>query len=270
MRFLHHDREALASDIKRQMKILAVGLPRCATSSLQDALQSEWLECYPTMHMARIVPWAERSQLVIDALREEDKQRRQKILHKLFDGYAAICDFPGIAFTDDLMDMYPEAKIILNLRADANSWGKSVDEALMFFNTWTYRITTFLVKTDRLHVKMHLAAFDLSRRRLGMGRPQNPEMYRIWHDEYNQFVPDEARKRGRPVLDWKPQDGWAPICELLGKPVPPDSVPFPHSNDRQEMQKLKFVLVARGLCYWALLGAGVWVVTWFLLRSKRL
>ncbi|KAI1280224.1 hypothetical protein F5Y07DRAFT_396379 [Xylaria sp. FL0933] len=266
MRFLSHDREAQAPDSKRQMKLLAVGLPRCATSSLQEALESEWLDCYPTMHMAHIVPWPERSQLVVAALREDDKEKRQKILHKLFDGYAAICDFPGIAFTDDLMDMYPEAKILLNLRPDPNTWGQSVEEALMFFNTWVYRITTLPVKTDRLHVQMHLAAFDLSKRRLGTGRPQSPEMWRVWHDKYIQFARDEARKRGRAVVDWKPQDGWAPICELLGKPMPPNGVPFPHSNDRQEMQRLKIILVARGLCCWALLGAGVWLVGRFLLE----
>jgi hypothetical protein len=77
-------------------------------------------------------------------------------------------------------------------------------------------------------------------------------------------VRDEARKRGRAVLEWQPQDGWAPICELLGEPVPPADVPFPHSNDQVEIQKLKVVLVTRGLCYWALLGAGLWVASWVL------
>lgn len=59
--------------------------------------------------------------------------------------------------------MYPEAKIILNQRSDPESWGKSVEEALMFFNSWTYRITTSLSKADRLHSQMHFAAFEVSR-----------------------------------------------------------------------------------------------------------
>jgi hypothetical protein len=70
-------------------------------------------------------------------------------------------DFPGIAFTDDLMDMYPDAKIILNQRSDPTTWAQSLEDSLMFFNSWTYRITTFLVKGDRLHVQMHLAAFEV-------------------------------------------------------------------------------------------------------------
>ncbi|TGJ81340.1 hypothetical protein E0Z10_g7414 [Xylaria hypoxylon] len=238
--------------------VIAAGLPRCATSSLQEALQSEWLGCYPTMHMARVLPWPDRSQLVLDALREEDKDRRQKTLHKLFDGFAAICDFPGVAFIDDLMDMWPDAKIILNKRNDPVAWAKSIDESLMFFNSWTYRITTFPSTADRLHAQMHFAAFDgprgwhtltntrkLSQRKFGIGRPRNLQTYQRWYNEHNEFVRNEARKRGQDVLEWEPQDGWAPICQFLGKPLPPASLPFPHCNDKQEMRKLKIILVAR-------------------------
>ncbi|KAI0506414.1 hypothetical protein F5B22DRAFT_453430 [Xylaria bambusicola] len=259
MGHLDDDRETLVAKPHHQMKVIAAGLPRCATTSLQRALQSEWLDCDPTMHMKRVALRPERTQLVIDALGEEDKQMRQKILHKLFDGYAATCDVPGVAFTADLMDMYPDAKIILNQRANGLVWGKSVDDSLMFFVSWFYRIITLLSKADRLHVQMHLAAFNLSQRHIGIGQPESPEMYRRMYDEYNQFVRDEARKRGRDVLEWQPQDGWAPICEFLGKPVPPASVPFPRCNDTQSMKKIKIILSLRGLCYWVLLCAGVWV-----------
>jgi hypothetical protein len=30
-------------------------------------------------------------------------------------------------------------------------------------------------------------------------------------------------------------EGWEPLCKLLGVPVPP--TPFPHKNDRAQMQK---------------------------------
>ncbi|KAI0096089.1 hypothetical protein GGR51DRAFT_544319 [Nemania sp. FL0031] len=213
------------------------------------------------MHMAGVVPWPEKSQMVIEALYEENTEKRQKILHALFDGYAAICDFPGVAFMDDLMDMYPNAKIILNQRPNASLWAKSLDDTLMFFSSRTYRITTFLSKMCRLHARMHLGAFDLSKRKIGIGRTRDLETYKIWYKEYNQFVRDEARGRGRPVLEWEPQDGWAPICEFLGRPVPPPTVAFPHANDRREMRNLKIFLVTLGLCYWALLGVMSWAVT---------
>lgn len=30
------------------------------------------------------------------------------------------------------------------------------------------------------------------------------------------------------LLEWAPDDGWAPLCEFLGKPVPESE--FPHAN----------------------------------------
>lgn len=79
---------------------------------------------------------------------------------------------------------------------------------------------------------------------------------------YNDWVRREAKKRGRPVLEWQAQDGYAPVCEFLGKSVPePGSqeAVFPHVNDSKQMQILKVILIARGLLSWGILGTGMWV-----------
>jgi hypothetical protein len=80
--------------------------------------------------MLYVLPYSERLQFVIDALREKDRERRQKILHKIFDGYGATCDFPGMIFVDDLMDMYPNAKVVLNQRASGEDWAESIYQQL--------------------------------------------------------------------------------------------------------------------------------------------
>jgi hypothetical protein len=40
----------------------------------------------------------------------------------------------------------------------------------------------------------------------------------------------------RRLLEWRPGDGWAPICERLDLPVP--DAPFPHANTRDEMRTM--------------------------------
>ena len=42
-----------------------------------------------------------------------DRQKRQKILKGLYDGggFRSGCDYPTALFVDDLVDMYPEAKV---------------------------------------------------------------------------------------------------------------------------------------------------------------
>lgn len=82
-----------------------------------------------------------------------------------------------------------------------------------------------------------------------------------FYHKYNEWVRTEAKKRGRVVLEWQAQDGYAPVCEFLGKPVPTPGTlqaTFPHENDARQMKILKTFLIARGLLSWALLGAVVW------------
>jgi hypothetical protein len=46
---------------------------------------------------------------------------------------------------------------------------------------------------------------------------------------------NDAVRAGVPpdrLLEWRPGDGWAPICERLGRPVP--SEPFPHVNNAED------------------------------------
>ncbi|KAI0023337.1 hypothetical protein F4780DRAFT_76447 [Xylariomycetidae sp. FL0641] len=260
MRCVHDERNVERGESKKSMQVIAAGLPRCATSSLQAALESEWLDCGPAIHMAHIMPWADREQLAIDAMKEDDREKRHKLLYELYDGYGATCDFPGCVFTDDLMDMFPDAKVILNQRKDAETWATSVTDALMWFCSWRCRVATFLFKTDRLHTQMQLTAFQFHDRKLGVASdPRDPATLRAWYAEYNAWVRAEAARRGRPLLEWQPQDGWAPLCAFLGKPAPPPHVSFPRTNDQAELGRLKTYLVVRGLTAWAALLATAYV-----------
>jgi hypothetical protein len=44
-------------------------------------------------------------------LKEENKERRQQMLRELFDGYEAGLEMPVSACVDDLVGMYPDAKV---------------------------------------------------------------------------------------------------------------------------------------------------------------
>ena len=39
------------------------------------------------------------------------------------------------------------------------------------------------------------------------------------------------------ILEFKPQDGWEPLCKFLGKPIP--SEPFPHVNRPDDLLKMQ-------------------------------
>jgi hypothetical protein len=221
---------------------------------MQAALESPFFGFEPCMHMAHILPHPEREQLVVDAMLEVNAEKRQKILHKIFDGFAATADFPGIMFIGDLMDMYPDAKIVLNQRKNGAVWAKSITESLAFFGTWPYLAMTLLWKTDRLHYRLHRVAAQVSKRTFGGPWGFTPEFY----DMYNAWVRDEAAKRGRPVLEFTPDMGLTPLAEFLGKGDPPATAKFPHLNDAATIAVLRRILVTRGIVSWIALGGVLW------------
>lgn len=115
VRFIHDDRTAPAPGSGVRLRVIAAGAPRSATSSTQAALES--LGYTPCLHMAEILPHPERTQLLLDIVSETtDTARRQKLLHRLVDGYAAVADLPVVFNTPDLMDMYPDVRVVLNQR----------------------------------------------------------------------------------------------------------------------------------------------------------
>lgn len=260
MRFITDDKKHPKEPAK--MQVLGLGLPRCATSSLQAAFESDVISMGPCMHMAHVAPHPDREQMVIDAMNLPDfSPERLKILHKLFDGYAATCDFPGCFFAAELMDMYPDADIMLNQRKSGRVWADSMSGNLKFFGELPYLIMCYLWKTDRLHYQIQRTGFRRWYERFGIAEAFSPEFY----DAHNDWVRKEAGKRGRRVLEWTPGEGWGPLCEFLGKDVPTDGRPFPHLNDAAQLDTVKRVLVARGLISWGVLGAVGWAAYRYLL-----
>lgn len=264
VRFLSDTRVVAQGDDSRRLAAIAAGLPRCATSSVQAALESSALGFAPAMHMAHIAPHADREQLVIDAMQEVDRERRHKLLHRIFDGYGATADFPGVMFVDDLMDMYPDARVILNQRASGQAWADSIQNSLMFFGSKTYLCMAFLIQTDRLHYQMHQVAYRFWKRKFGVDRG---ELFTAkFYDIHNTWVRQEAAKRGRKVLEFQAEDGWRPLCEFLGKSMPAANVPFPRLNDQRTMSIVKTIIVARGLLAWSGLAAAVYALSVFARR----
>ncbi|KAK5995304.1 hypothetical protein PT974_03705 [Cladobotryum mycophilum] len=259
MRFILDNIDSKREADGQQMKVIGAGLSRCATSSLQAALEMPPLGYFPCMHMAHVLPYSERAQIVIDALREDDKEKRQALLHKIFDGYQATTDFPGFWFIDDLMDMYPDAAVVLNQRkGGAAAWVKSFDDSIGFFSTLTYYLCCFPIKTDRLHWTTHQVVRQRCVQRWGVKNIDDEAFY----DFFQGYVLQEAEKRGRKVLQWRADEGWEPLCEFLGK-EPPKNEPFPWVNDAAQMKFFKRVLIARGVLSWlTILGSAYMALTY--------
>lgn len=258
VRFVHDTIDSQSLAPSTQPQVLALGLPRCATSSLQAALET--LGYKPCMHMAHVQPSTHRQRLVAAAAREKDTAQRHKILAQLLNGFAAAADFPSVVFADDLMDMYPDAAVILNTRSGgAAAWHGSFSDGLRFFDSWLFWGATLLVRSDRAMMRVMRATDGLYMERWGLTF-RDPEIY----DRHIGWVRAEARERGREVLEFQAEDGWEPICDLLGAKVP--ATAYPRMNDQKTMRMVKRFIIVRGLLHWV----GLFVLLWLVTRAAML
>ncbi len=99
------------------LDVIGAGLGRTGTLSLKAALEELGLgKCY---HMTEVLAHPE-SVPVWDAA-----ARGQPVdWDELFDGYRATVDWPGCSFYRELLDRYPDAKVILSVR-DPERWYES-------------------------------------------------------------------------------------------------------------------------------------------------
>ncbi|KAI1505736.1 hypothetical protein F5X99DRAFT_428843 [Biscogniauxia marginata] len=194
--------------------------------------------------MAHILPHPSRERLMLAAARETDAARRHALLRELTEGHGSVADLPVIFFVEDLMDMYPGgAAVVLNRRRE--SFG-------FFFSSWRFRLAGLPFATDRLWYALNVAATGFGARRFG-----TPDCFCVAaYEVHNARVREEARRRGREVLDFVLEMGWAPLCEFLGAEVPDE--PFSRLNERRTFQVIGAIFIAKGLLAYAASGAGLW------------
>jgi hypothetical protein len=191
------------------LRVIGAGMGRTGTNSLKLAL--ERLLGEPCYHMFECFQRPEHMPVWTAAAQGEIPD-----WHPLLSDYGAAIDFPAAAFWPELMRAYPEALILLSVR-DTNDWWRSASQTIfpnvlampqgpqreMIDALWSSRFT--LAVEDEKSAKTAFERFN---------------------DQVRAGVPPER------LLEWRPGDGWEPICEALELSIPPE--PFPHVNTTEE------------------------------------
>ena len=116
----------------------------------------------------------------------------------------------------------------------------------------TFGLVGLLVRPDRLWYRLNMVTKRRAQREYGIDSIFSVAL----HDRYLERTRAEAARRGVPLLDFMPEQGWAPLCDFLGADVPPED--FPRLNEADTFRIVKYIVIARGLGSWALLGGAVW------------
>ena len=208
------------------MKLIGAGFPRTATLSQKLAL--EMVGYGPCYHMVNVLGDLPQAAVWNRALDGEAPWS------ELFDGFAATVDWPGGYFYKELMDAFPDAKVLLSVR-DTEAWERSMTDTI-----WAVRHGESLMR----HISDARAQVDPDWREFlrmidgmlwkeqGSFAPEGADPDRLLeglerhHEDVKRTVPPER------LLVWSVTEGWGPLCEFLEVPIP--DTPFPRLNDSKQ------------------------------------
>jgi hypothetical protein len=197
------------------LRVIGAGFGRTGTVSLHHALDS--LGFGPCHHMRSVLakPSSWKSWAAA--------QRGEKVSwDEIFAGWGSTVDWPSTTFWRELVEHYPEAKVILTVRS-ADSWYASMLSTLIPF--WKR------VRSEVTHPDLR-AVFEINQKDLD-GILDDPERAKAAFDKHNEEVKRTIPKDRLLVIE--PGSGWDPLCAFLGVPVPKE--PYPSTNSREELSK---------------------------------
>jgi hypothetical protein len=197
------------------MKVIGAGFGRTGTYSLKAALEE--LGFGPCYHMVEVfenphhIPFWQAA-----------AEGKTTDWMDFFASYNATVDWPGCTFYEQLMRIYPDAKVLLSVR-DPDRWYQSVS------NTISPRSTARegLPDMPDVHGQGHMTDTLIWQGTFG-GHIENKEhaiaVYERHNEEVKACVPSDK------LLVFDVKQGWEPLCRFLGVEVPAGK-PFPHLND---------------------------------------
>ncbi|HET9897823.1 MAG TPA: sulfotransferase [Streptosporangiaceae bacterium] len=207
------------------MKLIGAGLPRTGTLTQKIAL--EMLGFGPCYHMVNVLTdlglvrhWSDAFEGTAD-------------WDEVFAGHESTVDWPGSFFYPELIQRYPDAKVLLSVRPAAG-WAKSMTSTIwdvVYGDSIVHDLSQARTRVDqgwadymslitRMWEKSGLLPSNAN------GSP-DPDALADAFDRYNAEV--QAIVPADRLLVWSYTDGWEPLCEFLEVPVP--QVPLPRVND---------------------------------------
>lgn len=207
------------------MKVICAGWGRTGTRSLKYAL--EHINGQPSYHMQNILLNKKDAKKWHDLIFNNKNNYNWDNIYK---GYGACLDFPSCNYYKELMDFYPDAKVILNLRDD-ESWVKSWNVLNnQILKSFTFRFIAKLPYTSfKLHKDIHNEMILGSRGAFQGAKTDKEKMQKF--NDWNQSVIDYVPKDR--LLIYKASEGWEPICKFLNVDIP--DIPFPYKNKTKNM-----------------------------------
>lgn len=228
------------------IQIIGTGTGRTGSTTLHEALS---ILGFKTYHLKEIFVGGKQRSSELDFWFDAFATNcsHPEGVRGIFDkgGYTATVHAINFPCHDALLfDMYPQAKVIHTERASAELWHDSVSNAICkaAADSWSGRIMGLIFPLYRKFKSF--TPLLIGRAIFGVYGPienitpqycrehkkQMIDFYNAHNARIRNIVPAE-----RLLIISNHKEGWKPICNFLGVPIP--DVPFPHVNKRGDMLK---------------------------------
>lgn len=198
------------------LKVIGAGFGRTGTMSLKLALEA--LGFGPCHHMREVIDHPEQIPFWRRAAAGEPVDWEE-----VYKGYAATVDWPGAYFWRALADRYPQAKVILTHRPDAD-WLASVHATI-----WPVMSGRHELPQGDFRDAMALSVKVVNELTFDEAFDDEAHALHVYHDHIARVRETIAPAR---LLFFDVAEGWAPLCGFLGVAAPDE--PFPRANSRDE------------------------------------
>lgn len=198
------------------MKVIGAGFDRTGTMSLQAGLETLGFRTYHAINAFQ--KWEEGH---LDMWSDVMEGKAEMDWHKIYDGFDATTALPGCYYYEELMEAFPEAKVVLTVR-DAEAWWKS----------WSGLVDVQAESVDSLVFLPRFAAIDRmihNFERVFFGIEPNQYVKEDAIASFNKHIEKvKATVPPERLLVFDVKEGWEPLCNFLGVPIPAE--PFPNTN----------------------------------------
>lgn len=215
------------------LRVVGAGLPRTGTTSVKMAL--ERLLGAPCYHMRELIGRLDDAAVWRDAyagvLPDWDR---------FFAGYGAAVDWPASRFWRELAEAFPDALVLLSYRESPQQWYRSMDRTVL---EGARRVARQGPEdndlppgpwTEFATPEQSRAMSEMSRAMFGGAFDDPFDADGVIATYERHLAEVRAAVPAHRLVEWRPGDGWAPLCAALDVPVPDE--PFPHENTAAEME----------------------------------
>ncbi|XP_078362897.1 uncharacterized protein LOC144647029 [Oculina patagonica] len=200
------------------MKIICAGYAKTGTKSIAKALRYLGFT---------VLDWEEQIFDFVDDWADVFQNGIKPDVKRIYQNADAVVDMPGTFFYEEIMEAFPDCKVLLSER-DEDSWIKSFVNQLESMSAGRTKMSYMLSPTAR---RVRYVVDSYGNALFGSCNPKSTyvhrKRYRIHNHRVKSIVPADK------LLVYNVKQGWKPLCDFLGCEVPTD--PFPHENIKAEI-----------------------------------